>query len=108
MKRILSLIAATLMLGGLCLGGTLTGYISDEGCARNGAARNPECAKNCINAGAAAVLVTEDGRIYAIADQEKVRKLAGEMVAVTGTIEGQEVKSVESAVPCSETSACKG
>lgn len=108
MKRILSLTVTALLLSGLCLGGTLTGYISDEGCARNGAARNPECAKNCVKAGAPAVLVTDDGRIYSIAEQEKVRMLAGEMVVVSGKIEGQEVKAVDSAVRCSETSACKG
>ena len=108
MKRTLCLTVTALLLSGTCLGATLTGYISDEGCARNEEARNPECAKNCINAGATAVLVTSDGKIYTIADQEKVRDLAGEMVAVSGKIEGQEVKTVESAVRCSETPACEG
>ena len=108
MKRILSLSVTALLLSATCLGGTLTGYISDESCAKSGAARNPECAKNCVNAGGAAVLVTDDGKIYSIADQEKVRKLAGEMVALTGKIEGQEIKAVDAAVPCSETTLCKG
>ncbi len=108
MKRTLVLISALLMLCGLSFAGTVTGYISDEGCARNGEARNPECAKNCINGGAAAVLVTEDGKIYSIADQAKVKKFAGELVALTGEIEGENVKSVESASLCSESDLCEG
>lgn len=98
----------TLVATGLCLAGTVTGYISDEGCARNGEARNPTCAKNCIQGGAPAVLVTEEGTIYSIADQEKVKKFAGEMVAVTGKIEGEAIKSVEKAELCADSNLCKG
>lgn len=108
MKRFVTLLALTLAVVALCLGGTVTGYISDEGCARNGEARNPTCAKNCISGGATAVLVTDAGEIYKIADQAKVTKLAGEVVAVTGKIEGKEIKTVESAVLCSESDLCKG
>ena len=108
MKRSFTLLALTLLASALCLGGTVTGYISDEGCARNEAERNPACAKNCIQSGAVAVLVTDDGKIYKIADQEKVRKFAGEVVAVTGMIEGEQIKTVEKAIPCSQTEACKG
>ena len=88
MKRFATLLAMTLLVASVCLAGTVTGYISDEGCARNGEARNPTCAKNCIQSGATAVLVTDDGKIYSIADQDKVRNFGGEMVAVTGQIEG--------------------
>lgn len=108
MKRIVVMITAALMLAGMCLAGTITGYISDEGCARNGEARNAACAKNCIQNGATAVLVADDGTIYSIADQEKVRKLGGEMVAVTGTIDGESIKVVEKAELCSESAHCKG
>lgn len=108
MKRFVTLLVLTLAITALCLGGTVTGYISDEGCARNGEARNPACAKNCISGGATAVLVTDAGEIYKVADQAKITKLAGEVVAVTGKIEGKEIKSVESAVLCSESDLCKG
>lgn len=108
MRRILTLVATTLMVCGLCFGGTVTGYISDEGCARNGEARNPTCAKGCIQGGAPAVLVADDGTIYSISDQDKVKKLAGEVVAVTGEIEGEAIKSVETAVLCAESELCKG
>lgn len=108
MRRTASLVAFMLLASGLCLAGTITGYISDEGCARNGEARNPTCAKACIQGGAPAVLVTDDGRIFKIAEQDKVRRFAGEAVAVTGLVEGEEITSVEKAVLCSESSLCKG
>ncbi len=108
MRRIATLLAITLIASGLCLAGTVTGYISDEGCARNGEARNPTCAKNCIKGGASAVLVADDGTIYSISDQEKVKKFAGEMIAVTGKIEGEAIKSVEKAELCANSDLCKG
>lgn len=108
MRRMIVLMSALLLLSGLSFAGTVTGYISDEGCARNGEARNPQCAKNCISGGAAAVLVTDQGEIYSISDQAKVKEFAGEMVALTGEIEGKKIKSVESASLCSESDLCEG
>ncbi len=108
MRRTCTLVTLALVASGLCLAGTITGYISDEGCARNEAERNPACAKNCIQGGALAVLVTDDGKIYKIADQDKVKKFAGEMVALTGMIEGDQLKTVDKAVPCSASELCKG
>ena len=108
MRRTFTLLALTLVASALCLAGTVTGYISDEGCARNESERNPACAKNCIQSGAVAVLVTDDGKIYEIADQAKIKRFAGEMVAVTGTVEGEQIKTIEKAVPCSQSEACKG
>lgn len=107
MKRIATLFAITLLASGLCFAGTVVGYISDEGCARNGEARNPECAKNCIQSGATAVLVTSDGTIYSIREQDKVKKFAGEMIAVTGKIEGEAITAVEKAELCAGSGPCK-
>jgi hypothetical protein len=42
------------------------------------------CAKKCIKGGSPAVLVTADGKIYKIANQDKIVALAGENVTVTG------------------------
>lgn len=108
MARFLTLLAMTLALAGLCLGGTVTGFVSDEGCARSGAMANPECAKNCIDNGAAAVLVSENGTVYSIADQEKIKKFAGKMIAVTGKIEDEHIQSIEAAVLCKKSALCKG
>ena len=108
MKRTLTLFALTLVASVLCSAGTVTGFISDDGCARNESQRDPECAKNCIQSGAVAVLITNDGKVYRIAEQEKIRRFAGEMVAVTGMIEGEWTNSVEKAVVCSESEQCEG
>jgi hypothetical protein len=45
--------------------------------------------------GAAAVLVTEDGTIYKITEQDKVKDSAGQKVTITGTMKGDSI-SVDS------------
>lgn len=107
MKQILTTLAMVLLTVGVCLGGTVTGFVSDDNCARSGEAANPECAKKCISSGAKAVLVAADGKIYSVAQQDKLKEFAGETVAVTGKIEGSEIKSIDSAVVCSDSSPCK-
>ncbi len=75
-----------------------TGYIVDKGCSTKKEMLGDEaCAKRCIGRGAAAVLATEDGKVYAIANQDKVKEQAGKKVTVTGkldkdTITVEEVK----------------
>ena len=46
---------------------------------------NAACAARCIKGGDPAVLVTADGKIYKIADQDKVVDHAGHKVTITGT-----------------------
>jgi len=78
-----------------------TGYISDESCtAKNGAkavstADHATCAATCIKGGDAAVLVTEDGKVYKIADQAKVVNHAGHKVTISGSLNGDTI-SVDS------------
>ncbi len=75
-----------------------TGYIVDKGCSTKKEMLGDEaCAKRCIGRGAAAVLAMEDGKVYAIANQDKVKEQAGKKVTVTGkldkdTITVEEVK----------------
>ncbi len=75
-----------------------TGYIVDKGCSTKKEMLGDEaCAKRCIGRGAPAVLATEDGKVYAIANQDKVKEQAGKKVTVTGkldkdTITVEEVK----------------
>jgi hypothetical protein len=67
------------------------GYIADANCAakgKAGSASHAECAAKCIKGGAAAVLVTSDGKIYKIADQDKVKEHAGHAVTIMGKAEG--------------------
>ena len=47
-----------------------------------------DCAKKCIKGGSPAVLVTEDGKIYKIANQDKIVAMAGENVTVMGKLKG--------------------
>jgi hypothetical protein len=56
------------MICGCLYGETLTGWFSDEGCAKGRVAsgnispNNPECAKQCLDKGARAVFISEQGR----------------------------------------------
>jgi Protein of unknown function (DUF5818) len=74
-----------------------TGYISDEMCAKTkgaatvASAAHASCAQACIKKGSKAVLVTEDGKIYSIANQSKVVPHAGEKVTVTGKMKGDTI-----------------
>jgi hypothetical protein len=78
-----------------------TGYISDAGCAKKqGAAKvaadgHAGCAQGCIKKGDKAVLVTDDGKIYQIADQDKVKEHAGMKVTVVGSADGDTIKVSE-------------
>ena len=93
MKKIL--ISAGLFSGMAlsALAASYTGYIIDDSCASNkGMWGNVQCAQTCIKRGAKAVLVTSDGTIYQIADQDKVVPEAGKKVTVNGTLTGKTIK----------------
>jgi hypothetical protein len=47
-----------------------------------------DCAQKCIKDGSPAVLVTPDGKIYKIANQDKIAAHAGKNVTVTGDLKG--------------------
>ena len=73
-----------------------TGYITDASCATKPAMKgNEACAARCIKGGQPAVLVTEEGKIYKIAEQDKVTAHAGHKVTITGKLDGETI-SVES------------
>lgn len=70
----------------------VTGYVIDKNCASNKAMHgNEDCAKKCIGRGTPAVLATEDGKVYAIANQDKVKDVAGKKVTVSGKVEGESI-----------------
>jgi hypothetical protein len=71
---------------------TVRGFIMDSGCA-SGAHKmamkgNVQCANNCMKRGASAVLVEDGsaGTVLKIANQAKVKGLAGRHVVLTGTV----------------------
>jgi hypothetical protein len=72
------------------------GFIEDEMCAGKTEMRGDSvCAQKCIKGGSPAVLVTEDGKIYKIANQDKIVASAGQNVTVTGSVKGDTI-TVES------------
>ncbi|HSP68650.1 MAG TPA: hypothetical protein VLN48_13045, partial [Bryobacteraceae bacterium] len=78
MKKIVVLSVLALVFAFSALAGDYTGYIADSNCATKQGAKaaseaHASCAAKCIKGGAAAVLVTPEGKIYKIADQDKVK-----------------------------------
>jgi len=68
------------------------GFIIDEKCSTNPAMKgNVACATKCIQGGSPAVLVTDEGKVYKIADQAKVTPMAGKQVTITGEAKGDTI-----------------
>ncbi|MFY9724888.1 MAG: DUF5818 domain-containing protein [Bryobacteraceae bacterium] len=89
--RKLMLLAA--LAAGSAMAAEWTGYIIDEACSHNKAMLgNVTCAQNCIKRGSPAVLVTDDGTVVKIADQDKVKEFAGKKVTITGTMADGAIK----------------
>jgi hypothetical protein len=89
--------ALLLLAAGSMFAADYTGYIVDATCAGKQGAKaasdgHAACAQKCIKGGAAAVLVTEDGKVYQIADQEKVTSHAGQKVTISGSMDGNTLK----------------
>jgi predicted transcriptional regulator len=85
-----------LVLGALAsisaMAADFSGYIIDKNCAsKKEMWGNEACAQSCIKRGAAAVLVTEDGKVYAISNQDKVKDVAGKKVTVAGKADGDTI-----------------
>jgi hypothetical protein len=74
----------------------VTGFVMDKKCSANKAmVGNEACAKRCIGGGAEAVLATEDGKVYTIENQDKIKDHAGHKVTITGKVDGDKI-TVES------------
>jgi hypothetical protein len=70
---------------------TLTGWFSDEACARGRVAsgvigpNNPDCVKKCLDKGTKAVFISEQGKeMLIVTGYEKVRDDVGYHVEITG------------------------
>lgn len=73
---------------------TLTGWFSDEGCAKGRVASgaisptNPDCAKKCLDKGARAVFISEQGReMLIVAGYEKAGGDLGYHLEITGDLD---------------------
>jgi len=70
-----------------------TGTIIDEKCSTvKGMKGNAACAAKCLKGGEAAVLLTDEDKIYKIVDQDKVVAHAGHKVTISGTLDGDTIK----------------
>ena len=96
MKKVLAVFAFCAMSA---MAAEWTGYISDAACAgktpdKVASADHAACAARCIKGGSAAVLVS-DGKVYKIANQDKVVAHAGHKVTIEGTVD-EDTITVES------------
>jgi len=71
-----------------------TGYIVDKGCSTKAKETwtNEACVKRCVGRGDPLVFVTEEGKVYQVADQDKVKAHGGHKVTVSGTMDGDTIK----------------
>jgi hypothetical protein len=93
MKRTFAILAVATGLTVCASAADFTGFIMDKDCSTNKAMAGDEaCAKRCIERGSPAVLVTAEGKVYAIADQDKVKSAAGKKVTIAGKLEGDSIK----------------
>jgi hypothetical protein len=93
MKKVLAGFAFVAMSA---MAADFTGYIVDANCATKQGAKaasddHAACATKCVKGGAAAVLVNSEGKVYKIANQDKVTAHAGHKVTVTGKAEGDTI-----------------
>ena len=74
--------------------GGLAGYIVDQSCAKKGKGmwNNAECVARCVRDGDKIVLVTEDGKIFQISNQDKVTPDSfGQVVTLVGKTDGDTI-----------------
>jgi hypothetical protein len=90
MKRWMMMFTLTAGIGAAA---DLSGYIVDQTCAGKKAMwQDSECVARCVRRGSEVVLVTDDGAIHKIANQDKVKAESyGKKVTVTGKVEGDTI-----------------
>jgi hypothetical protein len=92
MKTFAATALLTLGLAAAGMAADFSGFIEDTACStKPGMKNDAECAQKCIKGGSPAVLVTPDGKIYKIADQDKIMAHAGHNVTITGDLKGDTI-----------------
>ncbi|HEU5022801.1 MAG TPA: DUF5818 domain-containing protein [Bryobacteraceae bacterium] len=92
MKKFTVVASLVLGLSALAMADEFKGFVEDTACSTKAQMKNnAECAKKCIKGGSPAVLVTADGKVFKIANQDKIVAHAGENVTVTGTAKGDTI-----------------
>jgi hypothetical protein len=68
------------------------GFVMDQMCSGNPAMKgDAACAQKCVKGGSPAVLLTPDGKIYKIANQDKVMAQVGTNVTLNGKLAGDTI-----------------
>jgi hypothetical protein len=89
MKTITAMALMTIGFAAIGMGAEYKGFVEDQACSTKPEMKgDAACAQKCIKGGSPAVLVTEDGKIYKISNQDKIVASAGENVTVTGKLKG--------------------
>jgi hypothetical protein len=89
MKKISAITLLTMGLAASGMAAEFKGFVEDTACSTKPEMKgDAACAQKCIKGGSPAVLVTEDGKIYKIANQDKIVASAGMNVTVTGKLKG--------------------
>jgi hypothetical protein len=92
MNKTILVLALASGLSTVAMAAEFKGYIIDEKCSANPAMKGDvACATKCIKGGSPAVLVTDDGKVYKIADQAKVIPMAGKQVTIMGDMKGDTI-----------------
>jgi hypothetical protein len=97
MKKVLVVVMLVLAFSLVAMAEEWTGYVADATCAAKQGAKaasdgHAGCAAGCIKKGAAAVLVTADGKVYKIHNQDSVvPDHVGHKVTITGKLDGDAI-----------------
>jgi Protein of unknown function (DUF5818) len=89
MKTITAVALMTVGFAASGLAADYKGFVEDQKCSTMAAMKgDADCAQKCIKGGSPAVLVTPEGKVYKIANQDKIVASAGQNVTVSGTLKG--------------------
>jgi hypothetical protein len=92
MKTITTVALIGIGLAASLMAKNFTGVVMDEKCSGISAMKsNVECIQKCIKDGSPAVLVTAEGKVYKIANQDKILASAGKNVTVAGKLDGDTI-----------------
>jgi hypothetical protein len=92
MKKLTAVAALAFGLAASGMAAEFRGFVEDTKCSTNPDMKgDSDCAKKCIKGGSPAVLMTDDGKIYKIANQDKIVAHAGMKVVVTGDMKGDTI-----------------
>jgi hypothetical protein len=82
-----------LMMAGMSLAESVTGYVTDAACGAKGrgGADHKACAQKCAAKGQDLVLVTDDKKVLKIHNRDAVKDLVGDKITAEGKVEGDSI-----------------